>query len=72
MKADERAEAYAAFQKGLDIQPGHPGIVRELRRMGTRRRPPLLFLARNNPVNVVLGRLTYAGHDRQKNGAASR
>jgi len=72
VQAGERGEAYHAFQKGLQLQPGHPGILGELRRMGTRRRPPLQFLARHNPVNVILGRLTYPGGDRARERAASR
>jgi predicted Zn-dependent protease len=52
-----RAEAYRAFQEGLRVQAEHPGIVRDLRRMGIRSRPVLPSLARSNPINVLLGRL---------------
>jgi len=52
-----RAEAYRAFNAGLRVQAGHPGIVRDLRRMGIRSRPVLPSLARSNPINVLLGRL---------------
>jgi len=52
-----RAEAYRAFQAGLRVQPGHPGIVYELGRMGIRSRPVLPSLSRSNPINVLLGRL---------------
>jgi tetratricopeptide (TPR) repeat protein len=72
MLAGERGEAYAAFQEGLRLEPGHAGILRELRRMGKRQRLPVGFLARSNPVNVILGRLTYAGKDRGKDGTARR
>jgi tetratricopeptide (TPR) repeat protein len=68
--AGERGEAYATFQEGLRLEPGHRGILRELAKMGKRRRPSLGFLARGNPINVVLGRLTYAGADGGKNGGA--
>ncbi len=61
VQAGDRAEGYAAFQQGLGLQPKHSGILRELQRMGTRRRPAVQFLARSNPLNVILGRLTYAG-----------
>jgi Flp pilus assembly protein TadD len=53
-----RAEAHRAFLEGLRVQPGHPGIVRDLRRMGIRRRPILPSLGRSNPINILLGRLT--------------
>jgi tetratricopeptide (TPR) repeat protein len=72
VRAGERGEAYAAFQRGLRLQPGHPGVLREMRKMGTRRRLPVQFLARNNPVNVMLGRLTYAGEGREKERPANR
>jgi predicted Zn-dependent protease len=52
-----RGEAYRAFQEGLRVQPGHPAILRDLRRMGIRSRPALPSLSRSNPINVLLGRL---------------
>jgi tetratricopeptide (TPR) repeat protein len=52
-----RKEAYAAFLKGLRVQKSHQGILRELGRMGWRRRPVFPFLARRNPINVALGRM---------------
>jgi predicted Zn-dependent protease len=54
---DRRKEAYVVFLKGLAVQKNHQGILRELGRMGWRRRPVLPFLARANPLNVVLGRM---------------
>ena len=59
--SDRRREAYAAFLKGLSVQKNHQGILRELGRMGWRRRPVLPFLARNNPLNVLLGRMLRRG-----------
>ncbi len=59
--AGERAEGYATFQKGLALEPRHAGILREVQRMGTRRLPPVQFLARSNPLNVALGRLLHGG-----------
>jgi tetratricopeptide (TPR) repeat protein len=70
VRAGERGEAYATFQEGLRLEPRHPGILRELGRMGKRRRLPVAFLARSNPVNVILGRLTHAGTDRGKDRTA--
>lgn len=55
--AGRRAKAHEALRKGLRLQSDHPGIRRELRRMGFRRRPALGFLARSNPINVYLGRV---------------
>ena len=53
----KRAEAFQAFQRGLKLQPGHPGILKDLQRMGKRRSPVLRFLSRSHPVNIALGRI---------------
>ena len=51
-----RSEAHRAFQRGLKILPGHPGITRALQKMGRRRSPIVGFLPRGNFINVLLGR----------------
>lgn len=56
-----RAEAWRALTTGLRIEPGHPGIGMELRRMGERRKPILAFLERGHPLNVALGRIRARG-----------
>ena len=53
-----RAAAFNAFLGGLSLESQHPGIRREVQRMGIRRRQVLPFLSRSNPVNRLLGRLT--------------
>ena len=58
LTAEMRRSAYDAFAKGCRVQPGHTGLARELRRLGLRRRPVIGWLARRNPLNVVLGRIT--------------
>ena len=57
LTAGRRGEAHRAFHRGLALQPGHPGILRDLQRMGIRRRPALPFLPRKNPLNVFFGHL---------------
>jgi tetratricopeptide (TPR) repeat protein len=52
----KRGEAHKVLQRGLAVDPGHEGIHRDLKRMGVRRPPVLTFLARENPLNIVLGR----------------
>jgi Flp pilus assembly protein TadD len=52
-----RAHAHHALLEGIRLQPGHPGILRDLRRMGIRRIPPMPFLTRSHPVNILLGRI---------------
>lgn len=59
LKLGQRREACAAIGRGLRIDPNHAGL-RQLRlRLGVRRPPPLPFLDRDNPLNRMLGRLTY-------------
>jgi tetratricopeptide (TPR) repeat protein len=59
LASERRKEAFAVLQQGLGWERRHPGIVKELRAMGRRRRPPIPFLARSNPLNVLLGRISY-------------
>jgi hypothetical protein len=61
LSTERRREAYGAFLKGLSVQRNHQGILRELAKMGWRRRPVLPFLARGNPLNVLLGRMLHRG-----------
>lgn len=55
--ANRRREAHKALERGLRMQPDHPGILRDLKRMGVRRRPVIPFLDRRSVVNVLLGRI---------------
>lgn len=55
LRAGDRAKAFAAFQRGLRIDPRHPALRKRVREMGVRRRPPLRFLRRSHPANRVLG-----------------
>ena len=53
--ASDKARAIRAFRKGLVYRKRHPLILRELDRIGVRRRPLLPFLERSNPLNRALG-----------------
>ncbi len=55
--AGRKREAYRSFVRGLKIEPGHRGLVGDIKRMGLRNRPVLPFLSRTNPINVTLGRM---------------
>lgn len=61
-----RAEARDAILRGLRWESSHPVLQRELRAMGSRRKPVLPFLSRQNPINVFLGRMTYAPQPRRR------
>jgi hypothetical protein len=56
--AGRRGEGHAILCKGYRLQPNHPGILSVLEDLGRRRRPPLPFLSRANPINVLLGRMS--------------
>lgn len=51
-----RRAAIRAMKEGLSLDPDHRGLLDLRKRMGIRRRPPIPFLPRNNPLNVWLGK----------------
>ena len=55
--AGRRREAYRVFVRGVKQQPGHRGLVTEIKRMGLRKKAVLPFLSRKNRLNVTLGRM---------------
>lgn len=58
VRCENRVEAITALSEGLKADPGHRDLLWELKKLGTRRRPPLPFLSRNNPINKYLGLFT--------------
>ena len=61
MAAGRRREANDAIDAGLQLHPEHVGILKLRTDLGTRRRPVLPFLSRDNGLNVLLGKLTHGG-----------
>ncbi len=57
LKGNRRSMAVNVLYKGLRIDGRHPGILRELRKLGIRRKPVLGFLQRGHLVNKYLGLL---------------
>ena len=58
--AGKRKESLDALSKGLSCDPSNGDIKKELQRMGVRRKkPPLPFLNRSNPINKYLGIALY-------------
>lgn len=55
----QRLKALDTLREGLGYETDNPLLLMELRRMGIRRKPPLSFLARGNPLNKFIGKLTY-------------
>jgi len=52
-----KAEAVRLLRRGLMIDPASVDILAALAGLGVRRRPPLGFLRRANPLNRLLGRV---------------
>ena len=57
LAAGHRREAYQALRAGRAVERRHREIRRQLDAMGRRRKPALPFLKRDNPLNVLLGRI---------------
>lgn len=57
LRAGDRMQAFGSFVRGLQLNPRHAGLIREIRRLGVRRRPPLRLFPRSHPVNRILGRV---------------
>jgi tetratricopeptide (TPR) repeat protein len=55
LAAGMKREAIEAFKEGVEKGGGDEELVRELRALGVRRRPPVPFLARTNPINKYIG-----------------
>lgn len=54
-----RGPAIRAIERGLEIEPRHERLRAAQVRLGVRRRPPLPFLSRDNPLNVMIGQLRH-------------
>ncbi len=57
LKGGRKEEAVDAFQEGLKNDPENHDLLWELRKLGRRKRPPISFLQRSNPVNKYIGLL---------------
>ena len=56
LSGNRRGEAYRALTAGLRIQPGHEGMLGDLKVLGLRRPPVVAFLSRQSRLNVMLGK----------------
>lgn len=57
--AGRKKAAFDSFLAGLGFDGGNGDIIREIKRLGLRRRPAIPALSRSNPVNRTLGLLLH-------------
>ena len=56
IRSNSKRQAVDAIRRGLSSSPDYPVLLRLQDELGVRRRPPIGFLPRANPINVVIGR----------------
>jgi tetratricopeptide (TPR) repeat protein len=59
LAAGKRKEALEAFQKGVSIDPGDKELLWEIKKLGVRKKPPVPFLPRANPINKYIGKMLH-------------
>ncbi|HEY9198683.1 MAG TPA: hypothetical protein VIR60_04890 [Gammaproteobacteria bacterium] len=59
LKLGHRKQACDALRRGLKVDRANPSLRALREEIGVRRTPVLRFLDRDNPLNRVLGKLTY-------------
>jgi tetratricopeptide (TPR) repeat protein len=57
LAANEKIEAFKAFNIGLKSDPTHTDLSAEMKKIGIRRQPLFPFLGRSNPLNIYMGLL---------------
>lgn len=68
LRLGHRKQACAAIGRGLRVDDQHTGLRTLRLHMGVRRPPLLSFLPRDNPLNRILGKLTYRKTRRRQSG----
>ncbi len=53
--ADKKKDAVTAFTSGLQYDNGNHDLQNELKVLGMRKKPPVPFLDRSNPINKYIG-----------------
>jgi tetratricopeptide (TPR) repeat protein len=57
--AGKKTEAIDAFHQGLKYDHRNSDILKEIRTLGIRKKPPVPFLDRSNPINKYIGKLLH-------------
>lgn len=64
--AGNKKKAIETIEKGLRVVAGYEPLIELRKELGIRARPPLPFLGRENPLNVVIGQARHS----KKSGTA--
>jgi tetratricopeptide (TPR) repeat protein len=62
----KRKDAIEAFQQGLKFDGSNKELLKDLRKLGERKKPAVPFLDRSNPINIYLGKMTRKGATPQR------
>jgi uncharacterized protein HemY len=57
LSSGDKAAAIKAFRNGMKAAPGNRDLIWEMKKLGTRKKPVVPFLNRNNLLNIYLGKL---------------
>ena len=76
MAAENRKKALATVEQGLKVMPEDESLLKLRTELGLRRKPPIPFLPRGNPLNVMLGRARHAkqveASEKKKNPSSAK
>lgn len=64
LKGNRKKNAVMAFQEGLKNDPENHDILWELKKIGSRKKSPISFLSRSNPINKYIGLLLYKSSEK--------
>lgn len=61
-----KKDAVENFQKGLKYDRSNAELKKEMKLLGTRKKPPLPFLSRSNLFNIIIGKLFHSKPSRSQ------
>lgn len=66
LSAGKKKEAVESFRKGLSFEKDNRDIIWEMMKLGIRRKPPIPYLKRTNPLNKYIGIILHKLASRSK------
>ena len=59
LSAQKKKQALQAFQKGLGYDAENKELLKEIKKLGIRRKPAVPYLSRANPINKYIGKMIH-------------